>query len=93
MAENEEYSSAMNRGTRHLPFWALAFLILSACATSPEEEARKERKRVEKENSRALVFGGTVKVVPIKTNGFGQLQDVPGFEGVPGDLVFSRDGR
>lgn len=201
LSRYEEYSSAMNLSTRHLPCWALTFLILSACATSPEEEARKERKRVEKENSRALVFGasgaafspngsqvavanrekiwiadttsgrvvarlsssnaapfggskslefideqrlvigaqgsimiwdlkeglvthklslphrlytpramawseatqtlafssgvsgGTVKVVSIETNGFGQLKDVPGFEGVPGDLVFSRDGR
>ena len=181
--------------------WALAFLILSACATSPKEQARIERKQDELENSRALVYGasgaafspdgtqvavanrdeiwvadtatgrviarlssdhaapfggskglefidgqrlvigaqgaimiwdlkeglvthklplpnrlytaramawseatqtlafssgapgGPVKVVPIKTSGFGQLQDVPGFEGVPADLVFSRDGR
>ena len=37
--------------------------------------------------------GVTVKVVPIKSGGFGRPQDVPGFEGVPSDLVFSRDGR
>ena len=182
-------------------YWALAFLILSACATSPKEQARIERKQDELENSRALVYGasgaafspdgtqvavanrdeiwvadtatgrviarlssdhaapfggskglefidgqrlvigaqgaimiwdlkeglvthklplpnrlytaramawseatqklafssgtpgGPVKVVPIKTSGFGQLEDVPGFEGVPADLVFSRDGR
>ena len=35
----------------------------------------------------------TVKTVPINTNGFGQAQDVPGFEGIPSDLLFSRDGR
>jgi WD40 repeat protein len=186
---------------RHLLCWALAFQILSACAPSPKEQARLDRKQAERENSRALVFGASgaafspngtqvavanreqiwvadtatgrviarlsstyaapfggskslefideqrlvigaqgvimiwdlkeglvthklplpnrlytaramawseatqtlafssgtagapVKVVPIKTSGFGQLHDVPGFEGVPADLVFSRDGR
>jgi WD40 repeat protein len=37
--------------------------------------------------------GSTIKTVPINTNGFGQAQDVPGFEGIPSDLLFSRDGR
>jgi WD40 repeat protein len=39
------------------------------------------------------VWGTSVKVVPVTINGFGQLRDVHGFEGVPSDLVFSRDGR
>lgn len=39
------------------------------------------------------VWGASVKVVPVTANGFGQLRDVPGFAGVPADLVFSRDGR
>lgn len=39
------------------------------------------------------VWGASVKVVPVTLNGFGQLRDVPGFAGVPADLVFSRDGR
>ena len=34
-----------------------------------------------------------VSVVPISDKGFGSVRTVPGFEGVPGDMVFSRDGR
>ena len=34
-----------------------------------------------------------VSVVPIGDQGFGLVRAVPGFEGVPSDLVFSRDGR
>jgi WD40 repeat protein len=34
-----------------------------------------------------------VSVVPIGDKGFGAVRTVAGFEGVPGDLVFSRDGR
>ena len=37
--------------------------------------------------------GSTVKIVPINTNGFGRVHDVPGFEGIPSDLLFSRDGH
>ena len=37
--------------------------------------------------------GSAVKIVPINTNGFGRVQDVPGFEGIPSDLLFSRDGH
>jgi len=35
----------------------------------------------------------SVNVVPIGDKGFGSVRGVPGFEGVPGDIVFSRDGR
>ena len=34
-----------------------------------------------------------VSVVPIGDQGFGSVRAVPGFEGVPSDLVFSRNGR
>jgi len=34
-----------------------------------------------------------VNVIPIDDKGFGSVRAVPGFEGVPSDLVFSRDGR
>jgi len=34
-----------------------------------------------------------VSVVPIGDKGFGEVRTVPGFEGVPSDLEFSRDGR
>jgi len=34
-----------------------------------------------------------VSVVPIGDKGFGSIRTVPGFEGVPSDLVFSRDGK
>jgi len=34
-----------------------------------------------------------VKVVRIGEDGFGAVRDLPGFEGVPSDLVFSRDGQ
>ena len=34
-----------------------------------------------------------VSVVPIGDQGFGSVRAVTGFEGVPSDLVFSRDGR
>jgi len=34
-----------------------------------------------------------VSFVPIGDMGFGAVRTVPGFEGVPSDLVFSRDGR
>jgi WD40 repeat protein len=37
--------------------------------------------------------GNPVKVVHIDEHGFGSVRDVPGFEGVPSDLAFSRDGR
>ena len=37
--------------------------------------------------------GSSVKLVNIVDNGFGPIGDLPGFEGVPGDLQFSRDGR
>jgi WD40 repeat protein len=197
---HEDNSSAMILTTRCLPSWGLALLMLSACAVSPQEQARQERKQAEKENSRALVYGASgaafspngtqvavanreqiwiadtasgrvvahlrsadagpfggskglefineqrlvigaqgsimiwdlkeglvthrlsmpnhldtpramawseatetlalssgisrdpVSVVSLKTDGFGPLQDVPGFEGVPADLVFSDDG-
>jgi WD40 repeat protein len=49
------------------------------------------------ETTRMLAFSiGTtmepVKVVRVSEDGFGAVRDVPGFEGVPRDLVFSRDG-
>ena len=34
-----------------------------------------------------------VSVVSIHAKGFGSVRTVPGFEGIPSDLVFSRDGR
>ena len=34
-----------------------------------------------------------VRVVPIGNKGFGSVRTVPGFDGVPSDLVFSRDGK
>ncbi len=34
-----------------------------------------------------------VSVVPIGDKGFGTVRTVPGFEGVPSDLVFGRDGK
>ena len=34
-----------------------------------------------------------VSVVPIGDKGFCEVRTVPGFEGVPSDLLFSRDGR
>jgi len=34
-----------------------------------------------------------VSVVSISEKGFGSVRTVPGFEGVPSDLVFSRDGK
>ena len=37
--------------------------------------------------------GSSVKLVHIVDNGFGSVEDLPGFDGVPGDLQFSRDGR
>lgn len=58
---------------------------------SPRALAWSEATQTLAYSSRAS--GSTVKAVPIKTNGFGQKYDVPGFEGIPSDLLFSRDGR
>ncbi len=50
------------------------------------------------ESTQMLAFstgasGSSVKLVNIVNNGFGPVGDLLGFEGVPGDLQFSRDGR
>jgi WD40 repeat protein len=37
--------------------------------------------------------GNPVKIVQINKNGFDSVREVPGFEGVPSDLEFSRDGQ
>ena len=37
--------------------------------------------------------GNPVKVVQIDQHGFDSVREVPGFEGIPSDLAFSRDGR
>ena len=37
--------------------------------------------------------GSSVKIVHIGEDGFGSIRDLPGFEGVPADLHFSRDGK
>lgn len=34
-----------------------------------------------------------VKLVHVGEDGFGAVRDLPGFEGVPSDLIFSRDGQ
>lgn len=39
------------------------------------------------------VTGSSIKLVPFDGDGFGVVREFPGFEGVPADLQFSRDGR